>query len=156
LGMSRAEIARKLDAIIDFSGLERFLDTPTKKYSSGMLVRLGFSVAVHVDPEALLIDEVLSVGDLDFVLKSYRKIEAIRASGVPVVLVSHNLQQIRNACSRALWLDHGRVRAEGTPNEVIEPYLRETLSDPSRGPVDPGDVQRVHADGALSITSVDT
>ncbi len=155
MGMSRAETAAKFDAIVDFSGIEKFLDTPVKRYSSGMMVRLGFSVAVHIDPDVLLVDEVLAVGDLAFVLKSYRRIAEIRARGVPVILVTHNLQLVRNFCTRALWMDAGKLKLSGSPAEVAAAYTQATL-EAAGGQALSGDVYRVHADEALSIADVVT
>lgn len=149
LGMSKAEISRKFDAIVAFSGIEKFLDTPVKKYSSGMMVRLGFSVAVHIDPDILLVDEVLAVGDLSFVLKSYRKITEIRARGVPVLLVTHNLQLVRNFCTRALWMDGGKLRMDGTPNEVAAAYSKAILEREGGG-----DGSRTQPDPTVSVEGV--
>lgn len=155
MGMERVEVARKFDEIVDFSGLGDFIDTPVKKYSSGMLARLGFSVAVHVDPDVLLVDEVLAVGDLAFVLKSYRKIEAIRKEGIPVLLVSHNLQLIRNFCSKAIWLDAGELKAEGTPNDVCALFTRSMLAAvEAEGLDNSADVYRVHTDPDITIEQV--
>jgi ABC-type polysaccharide/polyol phosphate transport system ATPase subunit len=156
MGMTRAEIGRKFDEIVAFSGLEKFIDTPVKKYSSGMLVRLGFSVSVHVDPDALLVDEVLAVGDLAFVLKSYRKIQDIRKGGVPVLLVSHNLQLIRNFCDRAVWIDGGRVAMVGSPSDVCSAYSRSVFEKDDIGSDSTAaEVHRVHADESVSITQVE-
>lgn len=156
MGMTRAEISRKFDEIVAFSGLEKFIDTPVKKYSSGMLVRLGFSVSVHVDPDALLVDEVLAVGDLAFVLKSYRKIQDIRKGGVPVLLVSHNLQLIRNFCDRAIWIDGGKVAMVGSPGDVCSAYSRSVFeSDDIGSDSTTAEMHRVHADESLSITKVE-
>ena len=155
LGMPRKEALAKYDAIVEFSGLARFMDTPVKRYSSGMTARLGFTLAVFLEPDALLVDEVLSVGDLGFVLKSYRKIEEIRKKGVPVILVSHNLQLIRNFCTRAIWLHDGQVRAQGAPAEVCAAYTRHAL-DTVAGELalTAGDSYRVQSDPTVSIDRV--
>jgi lipopolysaccharide transport system ATP-binding protein len=153
LGLSRAEIVEKMDAIIEFAELEPFIDVPVKRYSSGMIARLGFTVSLFSEPEVLLVDEVLSVGDLSFVLKSYRKVDELRRSGIPVVLVSHNLQLIRNFCNRAIWLDHGELRAEGDPREVCALYTRAVLDEEGEGPSDDAG-QRRQADPTLSIERV--
>ena len=122
LGMSRREIDSKLDAIIDFSGVERFIDQPVKNYSSGMYVRLGFSVSIHVEPDILLVDEVLAVGDMEFQNKCMDKFAQLKDQGRTVVVVSHGLEQMRTFCDRAAWLDHGKVVAVGTAAEVIDTY----------------------------------
>jgi ABC-type polysaccharide/polyol phosphate transport system ATPase subunit len=128
LGMKRSEIARKFDQIVDFSGLEEFLDTPVKRYSTGMYARLGFSVAAHVDPEVLIVDEVLSVGDYVFQNKCMSRMKEIVNGGAAVVFVSHNLNAVANLCTRALLLDHGRVRLEASTQEVISAYLTQSRS----------------------------
>jgi ABC-type polysaccharide/polyol phosphate transport system ATPase subunit len=155
MGMPKAEIEKKFDEIVDFSGLEKFLDTPVKRYSSGMLARLGFTIAAHIEPDVLLVDEVLSVGDLAFVLKSYRKVEEIRKSGIPVLLVSHNLQLIRNFCTKAVWLHDGEVKAEGTPNDVCAAYTRHAL-DTVEGELSTAgsDSYRVTTDEAITLEGV--
>ncbi len=124
LGLSRAEIRRKLDEIISFAELERFIDVPVKHYSSGMYVRLGFSVAVHTDPEVLLVDEVLAVGDQSFQAKCLDKIVDLRRRGVTILLVSHSVETVRNLCSEAVWLDHGLLRGWGPADRVTRDYVR--------------------------------
>ena len=123
LGMRRSEIARRLDQIIDFSGIEAFIDTPVKRYSSGMQARLGFAVAAHMDPDILLVDEVLSVGDVAFRAKCLRHMEQLVRSDVAVIFISHNLEQIRHLCGSALVLDRGEVRYYGD----VELRLRRIL-----------------------------
>jgi len=125
LGMSRAEIARKFDAIVDFAGTERFLDTPVKRYSSGMYVRLAFAVAAHLDPEILIIDEVLAVGDTEFQQKCLGKMGEVASSGRTVLFVSHHLATVENLCQRGLLLDRGRVKAAGPVRDVIAAYASE-------------------------------
>ncbi len=122
LGMTRDEIRRRFDAIVDFSGLEEFIDTPVKRYSSGMFARLGFSVAAHVDPDILLVDEVLSVGDYLFQAKCVERMHTVVRSGATVVFVSHNLREVANLCERSLLLEHGKVRLVGPTEDVIATY----------------------------------
>jgi ABC-type methionine transport system ATPase subunit len=124
LGLSRAEIGRKMESILDFAGVEEFIDTPVKRYSSGMQARLGFAVAAHVEPEVLLVDEVLSVGDYAFQQKCLRKMEEFRRSGTAIVFVSHNLNAIVSMCSHAIVLEHGRIAVSGTAQEAIAAYTR--------------------------------
>ena len=134
LGMKRKEMDRKLDEIVAFSELSEFLDTPVKRYSSGMYARLGFSVAAHVDPDILLVDEVLSVGDWAFQRKCLEKMEAFVKKGVTIIFISHNLQAVANLCSRALLLRKGSVVESGPPGQVIRRYLSEAVSS-TRGDV---------------------
>ena len=127
MGMKKKEIERKFDEIIDFSGVSRFLDTPVKRYSSGMYVRLAFAVAAHLDPEILVIDEVLAVGDAEFQMKCLDKIKSISSEeGKTILFVSHNIQTIRNICNRALVLDKGRIVASGDSESVLAGYLHQT------------------------------
>ena len=123
LGMTKEEIKRRFDAIVDFSGLEEFIDTPVKRYSSGMFARLGFSVAAHVDPDLLLVDEVLSVGDYLFQRKCIERMNSVIASGATVVFVSHNLRAVSNLCPRSLLLEKGRVQMVGPTDDVIRTYF---------------------------------
>jgi lipopolysaccharide transport system ATP-binding protein len=123
LGMTRAEIRSKFDAIVEFSELADFLDTPVKRYSSGMYARLGFAVAAHVEPDVLVVDEVLSVGDFVFQKKSVEKMRQVMASGTTVVFVSHNLRAVADLCQRGMLLDHGTVSAIGPATEVIKTYM---------------------------------
>ena len=124
LGMKKAEIIKKFDEIVDFSGVESFIDTPVKRYSSGMYVRLAFAVAAHLEPDILIIDEVLAVGDAEFQKKCLGKMnEASSQGGRTVIFVSHNLQAVNNLCSKALWLDKGSVRGSGNTKSVVNSYL---------------------------------
>ena len=123
LGMKKAEISSKLGAIIEFAELESFADTPLKYYSSGMQVRLGFSVAAHLEPEILIIDEVLSVGDASFQARCLQKMEEIRQSGRTILFVSHQMESVLNLCDRCIWLDGGNIRMSGAPSDVVETYL---------------------------------
>ncbi|MBN1261651.1 MAG: ABC transporter ATP-binding protein [Anaerolineae bacterium] len=122
MGLDKAYIQRHFDGIVAFSELDRFIDVPIKHYSSGMYVRLGFSVAIHAAPAILLIDEVLAVGDQDFQRKCLRQIGALKQQGVTIVLVSHNLSDIETMCDRAIWLDEGRITADGKSMEVADQY----------------------------------
>lgn len=122
LGMPRREIHQKFDAIVSYSGVEEFLDTPVKRYSSGMYVRLAFAVAVHMTSDILLLDEVLAVGDKAFQHKCIQTIAEIAQGGRSVILVSHNILSVRQLCNRAIWLDHGRVNMSGAANDVCNAY----------------------------------
>ena len=128
LGMTRDEIRRRFDAIVAFSGLEEFIDTPVKRYSLGMFARLGFSVAAHVDPDVLLVDEVLSVGDYLFQRKCIERMNAVIASGATVVFVSHNLHAVANLCPRSLLLERGRVEMVGPTAQVISTSAADSRS----------------------------
>ena len=125
LGMTRSEIKRKFDEIVDFAGVEQFLDTPVKRYSSGMHVRLGFSVAAHLEPEILVVDEVLAVGDASFQKKCIGKMDSVAKEGRTILFVSHQMQAITNLCNRAVLLDAGNIVKEGDPAEVVSGYLNE-------------------------------
>jgi ABC-2 type transport system ATP-binding protein len=122
LGMSKRDVQNKFASIVEFAGLEKFIDTPVKNFSSGMVVRLGFSIASHVEPEILLIDEILSVGDQDFQRKSSEKIEEFRREGRTIVVVSHSLGLVQQLCKEVIWLDKGQVRQSGPAAEVIAAY----------------------------------
>lgn len=128
LGMRKKEIDRKFNEIVDFAGIERFLDTPAKRYSSGMYVRLAFSVAAHLEPDILLVDEVLSVGDATFQKKSLRKMEEITKRGERTILfVSHHMGAIQNLCNRCILLEKGEIKMTGEPKEVINEYLNKGI-----------------------------
>ena len=122
LGMDRWEVTRKFDEIVSFAELERFIDTPVKKYSSGMYMRLAFAVAAHLEPEILLVDEVLAVGDSAFQKKCLGKMGEVSKAGRTVLFVSHNMGAISRLCQRSLWMDEGRVRKEGGTQEIINQY----------------------------------
>lgn len=128
LGMSRRDIDRKFDEIVAFSGVESFLDTPVKRYSSGMRVRLGFAVAAHLEPEILVIDEVLAVGDAEFQRKCLGRMNQVATEGRTVLFVSHQMEAVQSLCSRAIWLDQGGVVEEGFPDVVIPNYLTRSMS----------------------------
>jgi ABC-type polysaccharide/polyol phosphate transport system ATPase subunit len=133
LGMTREEIRRRFDEIVAFSGLEEFIDTPVKRYSSGMYARLGFSIAAHVDPDVLLVDEVLSVGDYLFQRKCIDRMNAVIASGTTVIFVSHNLRAVVDLCPRSVLLERGRVKRIGPTEEVIRAYYG---AGQNRSPID--------------------
>ena len=142
LGMTRAEIDSKFDGIVEFSEVERFLDTPVKRYSSGMYLRLAFAVAAHLEPEVLLVDEVLAVGDAAFQKKCLGKMNEIAGRGRTVLFVSHNMLAVEELCDRVLWIQEGRIRMSGQPRAVIAEYLKAAVSytteriwdDPSTAP----------------------
>jgi lipopolysaccharide transport system ATP-binding protein len=123
LGMSKKEITRKFDEIVDFSGVEQFIDQPVKNYSSGMYVRLGFSVAINVDPDTLVVDEVLAVGDAEFQEKCRLKFVDFRNQGKTVILVSHSMGTVDAMCDRAAWLRHGDLGQVGDAKETVKAYL---------------------------------
>jgi len=123
LGFSRKEMKAKFDRIVEFSELEKFIDVPIKHYSSGMHMRLGFAVAIHVDPEILLIDEILAVGDQAFQNKCLGKIAELKSQGVTILFVSHDLEAVRNLCTSAIWLENGVIQEMGTVDRVIDCYL---------------------------------
>jgi ABC-type polysaccharide/polyol phosphate transport system ATPase subunit len=123
LGLTRGELERKFDEIVDFAGLEEFIDTPVKNYSSGMAVRLGFAIAINVDPDILIIDEVLAVGDASFQQKCYQKIESFRRDGKTILFVSHGLSDVTTLCSQVLWMEKGRAKAIGRSIDLVSDYL---------------------------------
>ncbi len=129
LGLTRRQIDAKFDEIVDFAGLEAFIDTPVKNYSSGMYVRLGFSVAINVDPDVLLVDEVLAVGDEAFQRKCGEKFSDLRDAGKTIVVVSHSLGAVRTMCDEAAWLERGVVKEIGTPGLLIEKYVQNSHTE---------------------------
>lgn len=138
LGMRKAEIESKLDQIIAFSGIEHHLDSPIKRYSSGMKVRLGFSVAAHLDPEILIVDEVLAVGDAEFQRKCLGSMREVAQGGRTILFVSHNMVSVQSLCSRVLWLDKGLLRQEGSTEEVVRDYLNTYTYQHSHQEWEPG------------------
>ena len=142
LGMKKVEIDRRFDEIVAFAEIDRFLDTPVKRYSSGMYMRLAFAVAAHMEPQILLVDEVLAVGDAAFQRKCIGKMEGIARESRAVLFVSHNMSAVQSLCTRVIWLDEGRIAAEGNPREVVGQYLQKLLvpvtetlwPDPSQAP----------------------
>lgn len=135
LGLSREEIAKRFDKIVEFSEIGDFIEQPVKTYSSGMYVRLAFSVAIHVDPEVLIVDEALSVGDAAFQYKCMRKIEALQAQGMSILFVTHDTYAVKNLCSRAGWLHEGKLISMGDAAVVVDQYndfMREKMAAPSK------------------------
>lgn len=129
LGMSKVEIKNKFDEIVAFSEVEKFLDTPVKRYSSGMYVRLAFAVAAHLEPEILVVDEVLAVGDVEFQKKCLGKMNSVSQEGRTVLFVSHNMIAVKNLCQRAIWLDRGQVKEDGNSSQVVSSYLHSYSSE---------------------------
>jgi len=127
-GQSPASIRSKVDQVAEFSELGRFLDMPVRYYSAGMMVRLAFSIATAIEPEILIVDEVLSVGDLAFQTKAAARIRAMMSQARLIVMVSHDLESLQNLSTRLLWMDHGRVKMEGTPGEVVRAYQHHALA----------------------------
>jgi lipopolysaccharide transport system ATP-binding protein len=140
LGMSRGEVRQKFDEIVDFAGVEKFLDTPVKRYSSGMYVRLAFAVAAHLDPEILIVDEVLAVGDADFQRKCLGKMESFGKDGRTVLFVSHSMNAVTSLCNKCLLVEKGNIKRQGTPSDVIVDYLGGGQSE-QRGRVDFHDIR---------------
>jgi hypothetical protein len=151
LGMKRREITRKLDSIVDFAGVSAFIDTPVKRYSSGMYLRLGFSIAAHLDPDILLLDEVLAVGDAEFQSRCLDRINQLRRAGTTIVFVSHNLGAVENLCDRVFLLRQGEIFRSGPPRYVISEYEHMLTSMPARPAAGLMDVDAVPA---AQITSV--
>ncbi len=147
LGMSKRDITRKFDEIVAFAELEKFIDTPVKHYSSGMYVRLAFAVAAHLEPEILLVDEVLAVGDINFQKKCLGKMGDVARAGRTVVLVSHQLNQIRRLCHRVVWVDDGQIRQDGPAGDVVSAYE----SVMARGDSDTGERARTVNTGARFV-----
>jgi ABC-type polysaccharide/polyol phosphate transport system ATPase subunit len=147
LGMSRRDIGRAFDDIVEFSGVARFLDTPVKRYSSGMYMRLAFAVAAHLEPDILIVDEVLAVGDAEFQRKCLGRMEEAEREGRTVVFVSHDLASLSRICPRALWMEAGRVRATGPSAEVVRQYLSSGLVSATTGTA-------LVRSGPLTLTSV--
>ena len=155
IGMSKAEIRRHFDAIVDFAEVEKFIDMPVKRYSSGMYVRLAFAVAAHLEPEVLLVDEVLSVGDASFQKKCLGKIEDAAKGGRTVVFISHNMTAVSGLCERVIWLDSGRIVEDGPAADTVKKYLaksvmsmdlcEEAWDDPGEAPGN--DIVRFHKVG---------
>jgi lipopolysaccharide transport system ATP-binding protein len=163
LGMTKQEITSKLDEIVEFSGCARYLDTPVKRYSSGMVVRLGFAVAAHLEPDILIVDEVLAVGDAEFQKKCIGKMQDVASHGRTVLFVSHNLASVRNLCQTAIWLDNGAVEMpKSVVSNVVDAYQRNGAEKPSISEissaqhkvVSPFQIRRVRANGVDGGTSV--
>ncbi len=155
LGMRRREIEQRFDEIVEFSGVERFIDTPVKRYSSGMYVRLAFAVAAHLQPEILLVDEVLAVGDAEFQRKCLGSMQAASERGRTVVFVSHNMAAVQRLCSRVFVIDHGRVVKEGAPAEAVAEYLHRAGPDQEAGvAIVPDDGERFAGSGEARLRKV--
>jgi ABC-type polysaccharide/polyol phosphate transport system ATPase subunit len=152
LGMTRSEIDARFADIIEFSGLDRFIDTPVKNYSSGMVVRLGFAIAINVNPEILIIDEVLAVGDASFQLRCLEKIEEFRRNGKTIVLVSHGLEQVATLCETVAWLDKGAIRMIGPAADVVNEYSGASFGAEPTGAGDHGQRWGSHE---IEISSVE-
>jgi ABC-type polysaccharide/polyol phosphate transport system ATPase subunit len=150
LGMNRRDIDRRFDEIVTFAGVERFIDTPVKRYSSGMYLRLAFAVAAHLEPDILVVDEVLAVGDAEFQAKCLGRMESVEREGRTVVFVSHNLEAVTTLCTRAILLDQGRIAAEGPSLEVVDAYL----SPPTSPTGEERQVEDPHGSIALHSVSV--
>jgi ABC-2 type transport system ATP-binding protein len=129
LGLTKKQLDARFDEIVGFAGIEQFIDTPVRNYSSGMYVRLGFSVAINVDPDILLVDEVLAVGDAEFQRRCMERFDEMRASGKTIVIVTHALGSVRNLCDELALLEHGELRRVGTPADVIDEYLGDVFED---------------------------
>jgi lipopolysaccharide transport system ATP-binding protein len=127
LGMTKKEVLKKLDQIIKFSELEEFIDQPIRTYSSGMVMRLAFSVVAHLDPEILLVDEILAVGDIKFQQKCFNKIEEFRKEAVTIVLVSHDINQIRKMCDRVMWIENHKIKSIGYPENICDLYKQRMM-----------------------------
>jgi ABC-2 type transport system ATP-binding protein/lipopolysaccharide transport system ATP-binding protein len=159
LGLTKKQIDASLDEIIDFSGLERFIDSPVKVYSSGMYVRLGFSIAVNLDPEILLIDEIVAVGDEEFQRRCFDHLYKLRRRGVTIVFVSHSLPLVQTLCDHAAWIDHGEMKASGTALSVVDSYLKSVNAAESHRLEASGeqldDSQSRRGTGEITITRVE-
>ena len=150
LGMTKGEIARNLDEIVEFSGVSKFLDTPVKRYSSGMVVRLGFSVAAFLEPDILIVDEVLAVGDRVFQERCLSRLKDVSSSGKVVLFVSHNLQSLKKLCTRGLLMEKGSLKLDSTINDVLDTYLLNGNQQIQKGVI-PKDYHRTVASGEVMI-----
>ena len=128
-GLSRKEIDKRVESIIDFSEIRDFIDNPVRTYSSGMYMRLAFSVAISVDADILLIDEILAVGDANFQTKCFNKLKELKAKGITIVLVSHSMKSISDFCDRCIWIEKGKIAGDGHSSQISEKYLRYMISD---------------------------
>lgn len=149
LGMSKSDIARRFDEIVGFAGVEKFIDTPVKRYSSGMYVRLAFAVAAHLEPEILVVDEVLAVGDAEFQRKCLGKMNDVAQQGRTVLLVSHNMLSIKALCKDSIWMDKGRVVKIGQSDQIVDDYLAQDSGDFAQNLFDEG----VTGDGTVRLLS---
>ena len=151
LGMGRKDIAKRFDEIVEFSGLPTFIDQPTKTYSSGMYVRLAFAVAINVDPQLLIVDEILAVGDVSFQRRCLEKFVEFRNEGRTIILVTHDLKSVKSLCDRAIWLEHGKAIDEGDPSDLVEAYTERMLG--AEAPAEDGSVRR--GSGEIKISRVE-
>lgn len=151
LGMTRKDIALRFDEIVEFSGLESFIDAPVKTYSSGMYVRLAFAVAINVDPRLLIIDEILAVGDVTFQQRCLEKFVDFRNEGRTIILVTHAMNTVKDMCDRAIWLTHGKVTGEGDPSDLVDSYTESMLGERERG----ADGSFRRGSGEVQVTSVE-
>jgi lipopolysaccharide transport system ATP-binding protein len=154
LGMKKNEVESKLDSIVAFAGVERFVDTPIKRYSTGMRLRLGFAVAAHLDPDLLIVDEVLAVGDAGFQRKCLNTMEELQSGGRTVLFVSHNMAAVENLCSRCIWIDAGQVQMDGTPREVIEAYMK-TFGGFQGAAADLSSIENRRGSGEIRYTGIE-
>jgi ABC-2 type transport system ATP-binding protein/lipopolysaccharide transport system ATP-binding protein len=151
LGMKRTTITERFDEIISFAGVERFVDTPVKRYSAGMYLRLAFSVAAHLEPDIMVVDEVLAVGDAAFQTKCLQRLETVEREGRTVLFVSHNLWAITRLCPRAIWLEGGRIHADGPASEIVDAYLVNQTSRPADRTVRSGNSNAVVALASVTV-----
>lgn len=128
-GLTKKEIDSKLDTIIKFSELEEFIDSPIRTYSSGMYMRLAFAVAINVEAEILLIDEILSVGDANFQAKCFKKMQELKDSGITIVIVSHDLNTMKKLCNKVIWIESGKIKRSGNPSEILKEYIEYTTEN---------------------------
>jgi lipopolysaccharide transport system ATP-binding protein len=154
LGMSKRDIEQRLEQIVEFSGVATFIDTPIKRYSSGMRLRLGFAVAAHLSPDILLLDEVLAVGDADFQKKCLNAMDDMHRSGRTVLFVSHNMAAIESLCSRCIWIDGGRIRADGEARAIVGEYMR-TFAQASSGVVNLENIESRSGNGEGRFTNIE-
>jgi lipopolysaccharide transport system ATP-binding protein len=154
LGMKKKEIEQRLEEIVEFSGINQFIDTPIKRYSSGMRLRLGFAVAAHLSPDILLVDEVLAVGDADFQKKCLDAMDGLRTSGRTVLFVSHNMAAVEHLCSRCIWIEAGRVRADGDARSVVAEYMK-TFAQSSTGTVNLEEIESRIGNGEARFTRLE-
>lgn len=155
LGMKKREVDQRFEAIVAFAGVEQFIDTPVKRYSSGMRLRLGFAVAAHLDPDVLVVDEVLAVGDAGFQKKCLGTMEELRGSGRTVLFVSHNLAAVENLCSRGIWIDAGKIQMDGEAKEVIEAYMGMFASAPENTDAGLSGVKNRLGNGEIRYTQLE-
>lgn len=153
LGIRRREIERRLDSIVEFAEVQAFIDVPVKYYSTGMQARLGFAVAIHVDPEILIVDEVLAVGDEAFQQKCMDRIYGMKRQGINILLVSHALGSVEQLMTKAIWLNHGRIEAEGAPSDVVKEY-RKSMGEVVAGPAEQMPDAASHQDVVVSATRI--